>query len=273
MASTTTSTVNSVEVNGSESWGVHEYGDRGLIMAYTQPSASQSEDEYNDCYNYQHGPSFMKLPFLHDGRRYKARDGKNPTYAAIYTVDDINKVQGQEMKDANDNRSERELKVHEALEAFDMQVYRQMSTRGDPGPIPVKGCLVYRMWVPEKHAEEIHAWYEKEHTGHVAAVPGWVRTRRYRNIEPRKDDLVELLALHEFEDSRGTGGKEHMAAKEKPWRKRVVHELVSDDTSRQLRLVIAFADPKAGTEAYLPPPPSKEDGGDTSAGQVGKQAE
>ena len=55
-------------------------------------------------------------------------------------------------------------------------------------------------------------------------IPGWLRTRRFRLVEGdgQKSGCTELLAVHEFEENNGLDGEEHMFAKSRPWRNKVV---------------------------------------------------
>ena len=79
--------------------------------------------------------------------------------------------------------------------------------------------------VKYKDLGEFHAWQDDEHVEMLGHVLGWVRTVRYR-IEGHgreEGDVVECLAVHEFERENGVGGTEHKEAMSTAWRERVVN--------------------------------------------------
>lgn len=76
-------------------------------------------------------------------------------------------------------------------------------------------------------AIELDRWYEEEHVGLLARIPGWKRTTRWLRIaahggawKGESDDEIELLALHEFEAQNELDGPEHLASKSTKWRDR-----------------------------------------------------
>ncbi len=47
---------------------------------------------FEDWYNNEHGPLRLQLPFVTSGRRYRATDGEDPPWMAVYDVTDLDKM-------------------------------------------------------------------------------------------------------------------------------------------------------------------------------------
>jgi len=61
----------------------------GLLYVTMQPKPSLTPEKFNDWYNNEHGPNRLRLPFFKSGYRYKATDGQQPEYMAMYDVSDM----------------------------------------------------------------------------------------------------------------------------------------------------------------------------------------
>jgi 3-oxoadipate enol-lactonase len=71
--------------------------------------------------------------------------------------------------------------------------------------------------------------YIQEHLGDISNIPGWIRSRRFRfaSGDGGQKGVKELLAIHEFEKLNGLDGPEHQYAKSRPWRLKIVNEVIS----------------------------------------------
>ena len=78
-----------------------------------------------------------------------------------------------------------------------------------------------------------------------------MRSRRYRCVsgEGRKDGITELLALHDFSKDNGIDGPEHICAKKRPWRNKVVDTVIEGKDNKIWDFHRAFR-----AEDYRDPP-------------------
>jgi hypothetical protein len=216
----------------------------GLLYVLTRPKAS-CEKDYHEWYNTEHGPQRMQLDFVRNGYRYteapltESRDGQSGeelTYMAMYDLSRLSGLDGPEYTSMRSHRSARETEVlTEKMDLVDRRTYTLITSRGAckmPAPVVMTVTLV----AERNLTEEIHRWYEEEHTRDLSKIPGWRRTRRYRRMggagQREGHDVVELLAVHEFEMSNGLDGPEHVFARNRPWRNSIMSQVESRENKR-----------------------------------------
>ncbi|EJD34690.1 hypothetical protein AURDEDRAFT_131034 [Auricularia subglabra TFB-10046 SS5] len=93
----------------------------------------------------------------------------------------------------------------------------------DPDPtVPKTAGLEPRVAVLVKFVHhdmaELERWYKEEHLKMLRAVPGWIRSWRYKLED--KSDVV--LALHEYESDKSFESADLEATRSTEWTKRIV---------------------------------------------------
>jgi hypothetical protein len=81
----------------------------------------------------------------------------------------------------------------------------------------------------------------EEHIRDLGLIPGWRRTRRFQLFadDNEGDELIEFLAIHDFDEQNGLDGPEHAIARSKPWRNSVM-SLVHSRQNRRFQFVWEF---------------------------------
>lgn len=82
----------------------------------------------------------------------------------------------------------------------------------------------------------------QEHIDDISRIPGWIRSRRFRlaSGDCWQKGVKELLALHEFERDNGLDGPEHQYAKSRPWRLKIVNEVIEGKDNKIFDFSHAF---------------------------------
>lgn len=228
----------------------------GILYVTMQPSADLPAAEFHDWYNNEHGPLRLRLPFIHNGFRYRARDlegeGKGkPEWMAIYDTDDMDKFNSESYLALRGPpvQTQRERNIRPSV-AIDRRSYDLVSTREASDFKKLEKIENYgrgnvmvavNLKLKSGHSgEELDKWYEEEHIDLLSKVPGWLRTRRYKTAAIDKKDEVDYLALHEFAPENGLGGKEAEAAIDTPWSKDLLTNAVAEFTKREYELFYTF---------------------------------
>jgi hypothetical protein len=60
---------------------------KGIMIVQSGPSDPAREDEYNQWYSHTHLPEILAVPGFTAARRYKAHNGANQEYLAVYEID------------------------------------------------------------------------------------------------------------------------------------------------------------------------------------------
>jgi pimeloyl-ACP methyl ester carboxylesterase len=205
----------------------------GYLAVAIQPGPNTDDKAFHEWYNTEHGPLRMRLPFITTGDRYKATDGQKPEWSAVYDVSDLSMLEKRIYTRLREERSAREKKVMGSFESLDRKIYSLFSERsktpGYAGPGAVTAAV--SMTIKEGDLEAFDKWYEEEHVGMLAQIPGWLRTRRFRMLVGGIKGMppqgqVECLAVHDFEAQNGLNGPEHQAATNTPWRLETMDKLV-----------------------------------------------
>src|SRR3954468_13487003 len=64
----------------------------GLLYVTMQPKGSLPDTQFHDWYNNEHGPLRLRLPFVANGFRFRATDGEQPEYVALYDITDMDEL-------------------------------------------------------------------------------------------------------------------------------------------------------------------------------------
>lgn len=168
----------------------------GLLYVLSEPG-SVPVAEFHDWYDNEHAPARLSVPGVHNARRYRAADGREPTWMACYDLD-LAALASPEYARLR-SRSPREQRVVDGLAALDRRVYALLDAHGDEPADPVEPAVCVCVGMSTTDEAAFHDWYLGEHIGLLHSLPGWWRTRRYRRLEGAGP---ELLAVH---DISGTG--------------------------------------------------------------------
>ncbi|NJC73086.1 hypothetical protein HC031_25705 [Planosporangium thailandense] len=201
----------------------------GLLFVLSE-QGSVPAAEFHDWYDGEHAPARMALAGVHTGRRFRATDGTTPTWLAAYDID-LDVLATPAYRALRDRRSPREQAVIDRLAVLDRRVYELIDEHGSiEGSPPVVVCT--SMSVPADREPALHSWYLEEHIPLLHAIPGWLRTRRYRLAD---GDAPTFLAFHELADITPLETAAYRHATSTPRR----DELMRSVTARERR-VFAF---------------------------------
>ncbi|KAF7504255.1 hypothetical protein GJ744_002513 [Endocarpon pusillum] len=226
-----------------------------------QLSSSLPTSQFHDWYNNEHGPTRLRLPFMENGFRYRATDLETqgtgtddmPEWMAIYDITDMEELTRETyLRLREDNvKSQREKDVMKQIKVG-RKLYDFVSERKGEGfkildEVGVgerQGnvlCAVFWTLKEGQDSRELDRWYDKEYTGMMSKVPGWLRTRRFvtSSILEGKEG-IEYLAIHEFAPEDGLHGEEFEAATTKPWRNEIMANVVQDVNWRVYELYYIF---------------------------------
>jgi pimeloyl-ACP methyl ester carboxylesterase len=224
-----------------------------------QPKAGLTEEEFHDWYNNEHGPTRLRLPFCHNGFRYRASDlqdakgsEEKPEWMAVYDISDMGELTKDVYLRLRDPpvKSQREvdtmakIKVHRMLFDFIDETKGEDFTKLEAVEEEGKGNVMVAVFITlnpgEENEKEVAKWYAEEHVPMLSKVPGWLRTRRFKtsSIDPKAK--FEFLALHEYKPQNGLGGPEFVAATTTKWNKEIMTNVVKEKSRRVYDLYYTF---------------------------------
>lgn len=202
----------------------------GLFLAYSDPGPVP-EDEFHDWYDNEHLPARLTVPGFESAARYRAADGLEPPWVAVYEIEP-GTLDTPAYKALYANNSEREKSILSRLATLDRRVYELISDER-PAGAPAAGAppvlFAVSMSVPAGTEDDMNAWYTQEHIPMLLAVPGWLRARRYRLTSGTGP---EYLSLHDVEGLHVFDSDAYKAAATTPRRNRIVERA----TARERRV-------------------------------------
>lgn len=223
-----------------------------MLYVTMQPNPGLSLDQFHEWYNNEHGPTRLRLPHIFaNGLRYKATDGLEPTFLAIYDVTSMSHLETPTYTTLREARSEREartigqvdvkrsfldLVTTKASESF--VPVEQLTDREAEGTVLVSVGITFKD-VPGAE-EEVLQWYEEEHIPMLSKVPGWLRTRVFRTSSLEGGKERKLVSLHEYAKTNGLGGPEHKASMSTARREEVFDKYVDQKSRRTYSLFYVF---------------------------------
>ncbi|EEY19567.1 conserved hypothetical protein [Verticillium alfalfae VaMs.102] len=87
---------------------------------------------------------------------------------------------------------------------------------------------------------EYKKWFEEEHMGLLAKVPGWLRTRFMKTSTIENEGRTIYLSIHEYAKENGLGGPEHQASMSTKWRDDVAQNHIATKSRRTYSLFYVF---------------------------------
>ncbi|KAI9035119.1 putative alpha/beta hydrolase [Aspergillus affinis] len=225
----------------------------GLLYVTMHPRDSLPAAQFHDWYNSEHGPLRLRLPFVNNGFRYRATDGLEPEWVALYDITDMVELtretylalRGDGIKTPREKATMAQIAVDRRLYDLldDQKVSDYQPLENQPDSSSAGSVLVaVSLTVPADAAkeDELNRWYREEHIPMLARVPGWRRTRRFVTATIDPNAPREFLALHEYSASNGLGGPEHKASMDTPWHHRLMSEAVTDKKRRVYQWTYTF---------------------------------
>lgn len=148
-----------------------------------------------DWYDNEHVPLRLNhLPSFLTGARYSAADSENPSWVALYDIDDTSTFQHESYTRLRANRSPREADLVKRLELLDRRTYEFLSDSGESTVTssyrpenPTRVLLTHGLTITD--ADDTDALAERWSQGAIESlkkVDGWVRTRVYKCIDNLK---------------------------------------------------------------------------------------
>ena len=227
----------------------------GMLYVTMQPREGLSLDQFHEWYNNEHGPTRLRLPHIFtNGLRYRATDGQQPHFLAVYDVTSMAHLETPTYTDLRANRSPREAATIGEVDV-DRKFFDLVATQQSPLFAPIEqltdaeaeGLVLVSVEVSLKQGadgaeEAVTRWYEEEHIPMLAKIPGWLRSRVFRTpsvIEGGKAE-VKIVTLHEYAKENGLEGPEHKAAMSTPWRDEVFAKYIAQKGRRTYELFYVF---------------------------------
>ncbi|KAG6810179.1 hypothetical protein H0H92_012970 [Tricholoma furcatifolium] len=217
------------------------HADDGLLFVYGECGPHVTEDEFNEWYDTEHAPARIALPLFSTAVRYKAVDGKSPSWLAVYDTATPEDLQSPAYTALAANASANEKSIISRLRTLNRRIYRRIATVDSPNLdattqtslLPAHAVLVggFNPGSPEVE-REMNKWYEEEHLEMLSRVPGFIRVRRYElvshvelagNADPSVPGVsFQYLALYEWENEKYRDEEAFKTAVQTPWSVKMV---------------------------------------------------
>lgn len=228
----------------------------GMLYVTMQPREGLSLDQFHEWYNNEHGPTRLRLPHIFtNGLRYRATDGQQPHFLAVYDVTSMSHLDTPAYTDLRANRSPREAATIAQVDV-DRRFLDLVATQQSPQFAPVEqltdaeaeGLVLVSVDVSLKPGvegaeEAVTKWYTEEHFPMLSKIPGWLRSRVFRTpsaVEGGANGQVKIVTLHEYSRENGLEGPEHRAAMSTPWRSDVFAKYIAHKSRRTYELFYVF---------------------------------
>ncbi|KAI0133354.1 alpha/beta-hydrolase [Hypoxylon sp. NC0597] len=223
----------------------------GMLYVTMQPKPGLPIEQFHEWYNNEHGPTRLRLPHIFsNGLRYRAADGKEPEFLAVYDVTSMSLLETKTYTALRENRS-----AHEAKTIGQVDVKRYfwdlVSTKQSPLFIPIEqltddeaeGIVLLTVELKLRDTADAEAgtikWLE-EHVDMLSKVPGWLRSRVLRTSSLETGTPVSLIALHEFAKENELGDLVHQPAAGTPRWNEVQEKYASLNSQRLYSLFYIF---------------------------------
>ena len=182
-----------------------------LLVAFDFTNAH--EDEFHDWYDLEHVPERERVPGFGACERWIST--ANPKYAvASYELDTLEVLQSPAYRAiGGDNLSVWSKRVTAMCKRLLRFEGVQILPGDQAAPKNAGGLLVNAMNVDPTHEAEFNEWYDHEHIPSLAAVPGALCARRYRDAK----GTHRYLALYHLASSDVVGGDAWKKAASTPW--------------------------------------------------------
>lgn len=259
----------------------------GMLYVTMQPREGLSLDQFHEWYNNEHGPTRLRLPHIFaNGLRYRATDGQQPHFLAVYDVTSMSLLETPTYTDLRANRSPREAATIAQVDV-DRRFLDLVATQQGPQFVPAEhladaeaeGRVLVSVEVSLKPGvagaeDAVIKWYTEEHIPMLSKIPGWLRSRVFRTPSSAVVEQgaaaaaaaeVKIVTLHEYARENGLEGPEHKAAMSTPRRDDVFAKYIAAKRRRTHELFYVFGPAPRELDALSRLPPaaafSTADGG------------
>ncbi|KAI6091744.1 alpha/beta-hydrolase [Hypoxylon rubiginosum] len=200
----------------------------GMLYVTMQPKPGLPIEKFHEWYNNEHGPTRLRLPqIFSNGLRYRAADGKEPTFMAAYDVTSMSHLETETYTSLRANRSPREA---ETIGQVDVKRYfwDLISTKESPLFVPIEQLTddeaegIVLLTVERKLKDTTNAeaetikWYD-EHVNMISKIPGWLRSRVLKTSSLETGVPISFIALHEFAKDNELGESHQAASRTDGW--------------------------------------------------------
>ncbi|KAI0834231.1 alpha/beta-hydrolase [Hypoxylon sp. FL0890] len=223
----------------------------GMLYVTMQPKPGLPIEQFHEWYNNEHGPTRLRLPqIFSNGLRYRAADGKEPEFLAVYDVTSMSLLETKTYTALRENRS-----AHEAKTIGQVDVKRYfwdlVSTVESPLFIPIEqltddeaeGIVLLTVELKLKDTAdaevETNKWLE-EHVDMLSKVPGWLRSRILKTSSLETGAPVSFIALHEFAKENELGDLAYQAAAGAPRYDEIQEKYATLNSQRLYSLFYVF---------------------------------
>lgn len=228
----------------------------GILYVTMAPKPSLAPAQFHDWYQNEHGPGRLRLPQIFpNGFRYKATDGEEPEWMAVYDVKDtedltkevytslrLDPKQSQRerdtMKQIKVNRKFYDLLYEKKGEEF--VELEGVEYEGKAANVVV--AVLLRLH-DQLRAEGLGQWMEEEHIAALSKVPGFRRARRFvtSHVEPAQDpNETEYLTLYEYSPETDLGNPQMKGAVDTPWGNDIFEKTIKGTQRRAYSLAYTF---------------------------------
>ncbi|KAJ3576655.1 hypothetical protein NP233_g297 [Leucocoprinus birnbaumii] len=147
----------------------------GLLFVLGECEPAVSINDFNDWYDNEHAPARLTVPGISTAIRYKSNDSQTPSWLAIYDLSSPSITKSPPYLALRDSASANEKSLIPRLPILQRRIYSLINSRTSPdlsSSLPGQYVLVIFWSVPKELDEEIHKWYDEEHTTEISKSPG-----------------------------------------------------------------------------------------------------
>jgi len=197
----------------------------GFLAVLSEPGNQVSLDEFQDWYDNEHIPLRLNhLPSFLSGARYQSIDGIQPSWIAVYEIDDTNTFGDPSYTVLRETRSQREADLIGRLGVLDRRICEVVGEAGEDDDDerttgfrvgnPSRWVVTHGIGRPPSGGDEdikeeaVGKWLDEVVTKlKNSSVEGWVHTRVFKVLESGKtgvdlpvdeEEVLSHFVLHEF---------------------------------------------------------------------------
>ncbi len=154
---------------------------KGILLVAFDYTRAQA-DEFNDSYDLEHIPERQRVPGFGTCERWVSV--ANPKHVvASYELDGLDVLRSPAYQAmAHENLSVWSKRIGKIAQRLMRHDGEQILPGDLVAPAGAGGLLVNAMNVDPEHEREFNEWYDNEHIPGLAAVPGTICARRYRDM-------------------------------------------------------------------------------------------
>lgn len=210
---------------------------QALLVAFMNPPADEAA--FNAWYDEEHVPLRLGVPGFLNAHRYRAPDdtsaparasattmapavgpqdsSPHPRYLALYDLASSQVLDSEPYTRLIPERSLRERDMLASIPYMDRRVGELVLDCPEwTHDAPYQ--LVVCMTPPAGAEDDFVAWYREEHIPMLLAVPGWRRSRLFRQVD---GNGPAFMAFHEIESPAVFEQPRYTASISTPWRERI----------------------------------------------------